>query len=511
SILEINKLARTFTAILPAFLCSILHAYIVPAGLQPLPGFLIMETGLAMLPFALFRLKNEKYFLILALLLAVVPIIVYNRLNQWLEIEYPEIYRYYYSKIFSYILVFAGLFTTIVTVSLIIYNNFLSEKRNDELLLEIEQSYKKIKFSEAELATTIKKFEESQILENQRKIEDEKRNWTTQGLAKFADLLRKESTDFKGFAYVIISSIVDYVKANQGGLFLINDENKNERYIELIASCAYNRRKYIEKRVEWGEGIIGQCILEKESVYMTDIPEDYIHITSGLGTANPKNLIIVPLKLTDQIFGAVEIASFNKFESYQIKFIEQVGESIASTISNVKINMRTAALLEQSRQQAEEMRSQEEEMRQNMEELLATQEEMTRKEAEMKNDLAQLKLEIDNFHIAVNNTFFVIEYDMQGIFLTADENFLLQTGCSIAQLLEKNHKDFSSEKEIQSKEYADFWQKLNNGLVQEGEFLHIFSGKEIWLHETYTPVKNKSGEYFKVIVIGNKIDKLINV
>ena len=123
------------------------------------------------------------------------------------------------------------------------------------------------------------------------------------------------------------------------------------------------------------------------------IPKDYIHITSGLGTAPPSQLLIVPFKINDTIEALIEIASFHDIEDHQISFIETFGESIAAHLQSAKINITTRNLLTISQQQAEEMKSQEEEMRQNMEELSATQEEMSRKEKEYLRKIAELESE----------------------------------------------------------------------------------------------------------------------
>lgn len=213
-------------------------------------------------------------------------------------------------------------------------------------------------------------------------------NYTSEGLAKFSNILR--NTVDEDYYDNILSNLVKYLKANQGGLFIIEEKNR-EKYLNLAASYAYDKKKFLEKTLLIGEGLAGQCVLEKETIILTEVPNHYVNITSGLGQATPSAIVIVPLKINNEVVGVIELASFNEFQQYEIEFIEKVAENIASAIISAKTNQRTKELLEISQQQTEEMRAQEEEMRQNLEEMQATQEEMERKEREMQLVLADAR------------------------------------------------------------------------------------------------------------------------
>lgn len=226
--------------------------------------------------------------------------------------------------------------------------------------------------------------------DEKRQFEDQKVKWANEGLAKFSDILRQNNNNLSRLGDEIIKNIVWYINANQGGLFVVNDKSEKPTY-DLIAAFAYDRKKYLDKSYLLGEGLVGMCAAEKDVVYITEIPQEYIEVTSGLGGANPHALLLVPLMIEQEVLGVIEIASFNNFEPFEIEFIRKIGESIASTLRSVNVNMRTTLLLEKSQEQAEMMAAQEEEMRQNMEEMQATQEDMKRKEDVLKHILQDME------------------------------------------------------------------------------------------------------------------------
>jgi len=234
------------------------------------------------------------------------------------------------------------------------------------------------------------KLQEAAKLQKEKQIEEEKRSWANEGLAKLNEILRKQD-DVEELSYQILSFLVNYTKSNQGGIFIRNNEDEGTISLDLKAFYAFNRRKFIKKSFELGEGLVGNCALEKQRIHLTEIPDNYIQITSGLGGSNPKSLLLIPMKMESEVLGVIEIASFNTFEDYQIEFMEQASLSIASSLNMAETNKRTSELLERTQQQAEEMAAQEEEMRQNMEELQATQEESSRRAEDFEMQLIELQ------------------------------------------------------------------------------------------------------------------------
>ncbi len=229
--------------------------------------------------------------------------------------------------------------------------------------------------------------------------EDHKRNWATTGLAQIGEILRASTSSTTELLDNIVKFVVKYTNSNQGGLFLFNDDNDDDAFLELVACYAFERKKFIQKRINTGEGLVGQCYMEGNRIYLRKIPQEYLSITSGLGGSSPSAVLLVPLKVDGKIFGVIEVATFKDYAEYEIQLVEKLSESIASTISAVRINESTRILLEKTQQQAEEMRSQEEEMRQNMEELEATQEEMRRKEKHIEDVFNAEKKRNEKVHL----------------------------------------------------------------------------------------------------------------
>ena len=330
---------------------------------------------------------------------------------------------------------------------------------------------------------------------------DEIRIWANEGLSKFADLIRKSENDLYQLSEELISNIVEYLGAQQGGLFFISKDEGDKQFLELMGCYAYQRKKFLEKRIEIGQGMVGQCFLEGETTYITNIPDEYVNITSGLGNTNPTNLLIVPLKINEEVVGVIEIASIKTLENHKIEFMERLAEIIASSISTVKKNDSNRILLEQSQHHSEERRAQEEEMRQNMEELQATQEQIHRKNEEVENLLKQaseneesmklqmeeleelqreadksnelIKKEAEDFKsmlMAILNEVpqKIFLKDAEGKMYIANQKVADAHGLQLSELIGKSDYDFVD------KETADEWRKQELEIMEKGEDKYVF-------------------------------------
>lgn len=236
--------------------------------------------------------------------------------------------------------------------------------------------------------------QEAEKIEERNRIENEKRNWTNEGLAMFGDILRESDSDIRDLAGEITSSMVKYLGATQGALFIINDQNPEDVFIEQLATFAYNRHRKMRQRIELEEGLVGRCIEEAETLYMTELPESYIEITSGLGKHEPTSLLIVPLKDNEKVLAAIELASFKEFEPYQQEFVKKAGQNIAATLATARINARTNELLQQASENAEKMAEQELQMHDEIEKIEKERNEYERRYRALNEELKHLKVQL---------------------------------------------------------------------------------------------------------------------
>lgn len=242
--------------------------------------------------------------------------------------------------------------------------------------------------------------------------EKEQRSWLNECLAQVSELLRNFHSDTKELCFEFVRFTIKSTGSLQGGIYLLNSEGESDSdensYLELVASYAYDRRKYINKRFEKYEGVVGSCLYEKDVIYITDIPDSYTHITTGLGVSNPNCIVLTPLVTEkEEALGVLEISSYSPITDIQVEFMKQACRNLASSLVLHKAIKANEQIIAQMKVKTEELLANEEELRQNMEELTAIREDMERREKDLNGQIAELKyklrlhgiiFEADTFH-----------------------------------------------------------------------------------------------------------------
>ncbi len=185
-------------------------------------------------------------------------------------------------------------------------------------------------------------------------------DWLKTNLAKFTRMLQGQR-DLLSVGKQILSELSPLVMA-QHSVFYVVENAQDEINIQLLASYAYKKRKTISSHFKVGEGLVGQCVLEKEPITITEVPPDYIQINSGLGAHVPANIIVLPVVFEGEVKAVIELGTFNRFTEVHLSFLEQLTESIGIVLNTITATMRTEDLLKQSQSLTEELRSQQEEL-----------------------------------------------------------------------------------------------------------------------------------------------------
>ncbi len=380
--LGLIHLSRFILSSLVLTLAFLYHANIVQEGEPFITSLFVIQFVLTIIPWVLFDFR-ETLYLTSSLVICYAILLSQSWANGFFNMDLDSsIYRDGFLNYASY-----G-FSIIILISCLLFlqvKNLNSEKEVGTLVNDVKDKNDKLEKQKSELNNTI-------IEVNKAREEEAKRNWINEGLAKMEGYIRGNH-DEKVYTK-LITFIVKHASMNQGGIYL-TEEREGENFFVLKGCYAYEREKFVNQTFDLEEGLIGQSYKEKEPILLTEVPKDYLKITSGLGEATPNCIFIVPLKTDESVNGVLELASFNEIEEHVQQFIIQAAEHIGSFLENFRYTIQTQQLLARTQVQAEEMRSQEEEMKQNMEELQAIHEEMNRKEKEYIEKISLLEQKLD--------------------------------------------------------------------------------------------------------------------
>ncbi|AUT01743.1 two-component system sensor histidine kinase/response regulator [Nostoc sp. CENA543] len=255
----------------------------------------------------------------------------------------------------------------------------------------------------------------NQMVENLRVSyqQNAEQNWLKSNLAEFTQTLQGQRHR-ESVAQLILSKLAPLVGAQQG-VFYIMEEIDQEPTLKLLSSYAYNERKHLANQFRLGEGLVGQCALEKQRILLTEVPPDYIRISSGLGSIKPLNIIVLPIVFENKVSAVIELASLELFNELKLKFLDQFSEIVGVFLNNIKANLQTQILLDESvalakelkqsnqllEQQTQELETSELLLKQQQEELQQSNEELQQLNEELE-EKAEL-LEVQNQEVARKN------------------------------------------------------------------------------------------------------------
>lgn len=234
----------------------------------------------------------------------------------------------------------------------------------------------------------LKEINEKNASLEEKRLEEVERTWLSTSLSELGDIIRDKYDSTEQLLQAFLSQLIVLTEANQGLVMVTaQDPSTHAEYLEVKAAYAYGRKKHIKRKISMGEGLAGQAWLEKDEIYLSDVPSNYVHIGSGLGDARPRNVMIVPIKDADQIVGIIEIASFSPLTGNKRELISQIAGRLGNILASQRMSEENKKLLEESALLLGELRASEEEMKQNMEEMQATQEEANRQRLQLQTEL----------------------------------------------------------------------------------------------------------------------------
>ncbi len=350
-----QQLARVTVSLIPMLVATLYHAAVMQPDEDPVIASYIFSVGYFVIPFVLFDF-DELGKLMFTLACSATMLLSVRYLNKYVDVVMDSSYArtpLYESIVISFTCI---IITAILLI--LLYTNKAAERNNQKLLDEMESQNRSLLSSKQELQNYIEQV-------NRNKKRDEERSWEAEMLAKFALLLRTFDHNLELLCDELLKDLVKSLEAAQGAIYLIGtqetapstslahthtDEEGDTQFLRGVSCYAHDRKRFFERTILLGEGLVGQSFSEKEILYITEIPTDYFEIASGLGQSKPTSLLVVPLIANQRAVGVLEIASFFEMEAFQRDFIEKLAENIASAIYNLTNNVQMQVLLEEVQQ-----------------------------------------------------------------------------------------------------------------------------------------------------------------
>jgi PAS domain S-box-containing protein len=477
--------AALLTSVAPSATLFCLHIATHQVGEPLFETLNVYGMTLLLLPWVLMGL-DQKSALAAAVVINFAAVVLVEPASGWIEIDFDP------APLRSELVRWASLLTSaaIIIGAMLTLRRSEStvEQQNAELMSAMQEREHTMLEQAAQMNLTIDKLKEKEQVEAQQV-------WLNEGLIGLGGL-QQQHTESAQLAERTLAYLVKRVKADQAGLFLVRTVAEVP-HLYLSASYAYERKKFLEKKIELGEGLVGQTYLENETTVISRLPEGYSPIASSLGQAPPRQLVLVPLRTGQQSFGVLEMASFSPLAPYQIEFLERAAQSLATAVQGTQVSEQTRHLLQQAQQQTEELRAREEEMQQNLEELTATQEDMRR--------LSFMSKQIFDAASALVG---YVELAMNRQVLVANSKFAKALGYEPHELTGQPHQSLAPN--IPAQEYEAFWADLLHGKSVEGLInRRAKNGRLVPFQATYRPVLNGQGKVEKIIKFAYEVPRAL--
>ncbi len=324
--------------------------------------------------------------------------------------------------------------------------------------------------------------------------------WIRKGLTGFSEVLRKNFDEPTKHAKEILSNLVAYLNVPMGAIYLPSSEKRNT--FDLVGSIAFGKEKHYVRSVMLGEGIVGTVALERKTLNITDIPEDYFKVSSGFGEAKPKNIIVIPIKLENKVFGIIELASLQKFKHFELEFIDELSKTLGASFAISRIFRNTRNKLEKAENRVMALR------RDNKESNVT----ILNLEKE-KQQLEGIKKENELLVQGIDTLMLVADLDLEGNILEMNNAFVELFKKSKDILLHTNYWDYTFMRETIEEDIA--LDKIKNSLrigkmhTLEQHFQVV--QKNIALSSIFIPLKDIKGKVFKIKVLAWNNSSLLNI
>jgi len=309
-------------------------------------------------------------------------------------------------------------------------------------------------------------------------------SWITEGKDMISKILR-EHQEMEELSYRVLKALNSYIKSTQAAFYLYNDETK---LLSNTATYAFNRRKAQEQTFKLGEGLVGQCGYELDYIYRTEIPEDYISISSGiLGDQKPESILLVPLISNEVLQGVLEFAFLKeRIPKLTIQFLLELGEIIARTLLNLKMNIRTQTWLEESRTMTEELQKNELQLQENAKEMTLTQKNLEQVNIQLESKIDEASQANERLHLMLEHASEIISiYNRDATLTYISPSVINILGYSAEEMMAgKDLERMAKDDVIRLRKIFDLLQE-NPGATESLEYAFIKKNGERIFLRTY--------------------------